>query len=269
MRDPSLAGRLLVVMAHPDDESFACGGTIARVSDEGHEVTLVCATRGGAGTLPPGPVAEAATARLALMAERERELQRAAAILGIARVELLGYRDGFLKWTPPGTLDREIANVLRDVRPDALVTFGRDGMYWHPDHIAIWERATAAAARATSCKPALYHVVIPPGMVEGLVADVRATTPAARERLWDIPSGAFGMLAPAPTLTVDVSPVIDRKLSALRAHASQVGASHLLANVDRAAALRWLGTECFRHAPESPAPRSFLDDFASPGPTRG
>lgn len=269
MRDPSRPGRLLVVMAHPDDESFACGGTIARVSDQGHEVTLVCATRGGAGTLLPAIAGDAGSARLALVAQRERELQRAAAVLGIGRVELLGYRDGFLTWTPPGTLDREIATVIQDVRPDALLTFGPDGMYWHPDHIAIWERTTAAVRQATAPGPAVYHVVIPPGTVEGLVADVRALTPAVEERLWDIPSRAFGILAPAPTLVIDVTAVIDRKLAALRAHASQVGPSHPLAHIDRAAALRWLGYEYFHRAADSPSPRSFLDDLASPATQRG
>jgi N-acetyl-1-D-myo-inositol-2-amino-2-deoxy-alpha-D-glucopyranoside deacetylase len=206
---------------------------------------------------------------MALMAARERELREAAAVLGIARIELLGYRDGFLELTPPGTLDREIANVVEEVRPDVLITFGADGLYWHPDHMALSARTSTAVRQATTCRPAVYHVVIPSGTVEGLVADVRALAPDADERLWDIPSHAFGMLAPAPTLVLDVASVIDRKLAAIRSHASQVGPTHLLAHIDRATALRWLGTECFHRAPDSPSPRSFLDDFASPGWKRG
>jgi LmbE family N-acetylglucosaminyl deacetylase len=259
-------GRLLVVMAHPDDESFACGGTIALAADRGHEVTLLCATRGGAGTPLPGWTPGELATREALMAVRTEELHQAGRVLGIARIELLTHRDGFLRWAPAGTLEIEIAAAIEDVRPDAVLTFGADGLYWHPDHIALWERTDQAVRQATACRPAVYHVLIPQGTVEGLVADVRATSPDADERLFDIPSYAFGMLAPPPTLAIDVRPVIDRKLAALRAHASQVGPRHLLTRVDRVTAMRWLGTEYYHLASDSPSPRSFLDDFAAPPP---
>jgi LmbE family N-acetylglucosaminyl deacetylase len=263
MPDTARPGRLLVIMAHPDDESFACGGTIALAADAGHEVTLLCATRGGAGTPLPGWVPGEPETREALMAAREEELRCAGRVLGIARIDLLSHRDGFLTWAPPGSLEGEIAAAIEQVRPHAVVTFGPDGLYWHPDHIALWERTRDAVRRSTTCRPAVYHVVVPAGTVEGLVADVRASAPDADERLFDIPSHAFGMLAPHPTLTVDVTPVVDRKLAALRSHASQVGPRHLLTHVDRATAMRWLGTEYFHLAADSPSSRSFLDDLAA------
>jgi LmbE family N-acetylglucosaminyl deacetylase len=256
-------------MAHPDDESFACGGTIARAADLGHDVTLLCATRGGAGTPLPGTVPGEPEAREALMSVRERELQAAADILGISRVRLLGHRDGFLKWVEPGTLDQDIARTLEEVRPDAIITFGEDGLYWHPDHIGLWEQTSAAVRHASTCWPAVYHVVIPQGIVEGLVSEVRASTPAADELLFDIPSRAFGLLAAPPTLGVDVRAVLDRKLAALRCHASQLGPRHVLTHVDRAAAIRWLGTEYYRLAADSPSRSSFLDDLGALEPSRG
>lgn len=264
MPDLMRPGRLLVVMAHPDDESFTCGGTIARAADLGHDVTLVCATRGGAGTPLPGAVPGEREARDALMGIRERELREAGRILGISRIELLGYRDGFLRWAAPGTLDRDIATIIEDVRPEAIVAFGQEGLYWHPDHIALWERTRAAVRQAATCCPAVYHVVIPSGTVEGLVRDVRAVAPDADERLWDIPSHAFGMLAPSPTLAIDVRGVIDRKLAALRCHASQVGPTHPLTHVDQTIAARWLGTEFYHRATDRPGTGSFLDELGRP-----
>jgi LmbE family N-acetylglucosaminyl deacetylase len=251
-------------MAHPDDESFACGGTIARAADLGHEVTLVCATRGGAGTPLPGTVPGEPDSREALMSVRERELHRAARVLGISRIQLFGYRDGFLKWADPGTLDRDIARAVDDVRPDAIITFGEDGLYWHPDHIALWEQTSVAVRRASTCRPAVYHVVIPPGIVEGLVSEVHATASTADELLFGIPSRAFGLLAAPPTLAVDVRAVMDRKLEALRCHASQLGPTHLLTHIDRTMAARWLGTEYYHLATDSPATRSLVDDLAQP-----
>lgn len=262
---PPRGCRLLAVVAHPDDEALACGGTLARAAEAGHRVTVVSATRGGAGR-PLVEGGRGGDARLALMAARELELRAAAALLGVDRVEVLGYRDGFLQQTPPGTLDREIANVVSDVRPDALVTFGLDGLYWHPDHVAIWERTTAAVRAVTNCRPAVYHVVLLAGAIEGLVAAVRAESPEADERLFDIPPRAFGLLAPPPTLALDVTPVIDRKLAAIRAHASQLGPSHPLAHVGRDVALAWIGAEYFRLAPDSPSRSSFLDTLGTVSP---
>jgi len=261
--DAAAPGRLLVVTAHPDDESFACGGTIARVAGLGIPVTLLCATRGGAGSPLPGAVAGLPESREALMAVREVELREAGLALGIDRIDLLAHRDGFLEWTPAGRLERDVAAAIDRSQPDAVITFGPDGLYWHPDHIAVCECTTAAVRQVASCRPAVYHVVVPPGIVEGLARHVRETVPDVDERLWDIPSAAFGLLAPTPTLAIDVTPVIDRKLAALRCHASQMGPRHLLAHVDRAAAVRWLGTEYYYLAAYSPAPRSFLDDLAA------
>ncbi len=138
MHDPR---RLMAVLAHPDDESLGFGGTLARYAAAGIETSLVCATRGERGwtgepAAYPGP---RALGRL-----REGELLAAAAALGIADVKLLNYIDGELPRADPSAAITRIVAELRRVRPDVVVTFGPDGAYGHPDHVAISQLTTAA-----------------------------------------------------------------------------------------------------------------------------
>src|SRR5687768_11354909 len=137
--------RLMAVLAHPDDESLALGGALARYAAEGVETHLVMATRGERGwhddpAFYPGP--------LALGRLREDELTAAARALGLAGVTYLDYLDGDLACADPEPAVARIADALRRVRPDVVVTFGPDGVYGHPDHVAISQFTTAAIARA-------------------------------------------------------------------------------------------------------------------------
>ncbi len=139
--------RLMCVLAHPDDESLGVGGTLARYAAEGLETYLVTATRGQRGRygdLPERPSLEE-VGRM-----RERELRAAAGVLGIREVVLLDYVDGDLDKMPAGRVIAEIAHEIRRLRPDVVITFGPDGAYGHPDHIAISQFATAAVAAAAS-----------------------------------------------------------------------------------------------------------------------
>jgi LmbE family N-acetylglucosaminyl deacetylase len=147
---------LMAVLAHPDDESLGVGGTLAKYAAEGVDVFLVTATRGDGGRFRghrqdhhehPGP--------LALASIRERELRAAASVLGVREVSLLGYHDQHLDEAAPGEVIAEIVGHLRRIHPDVVVTFGPDGGYGHPDHIAISQFTTAAivaaADRAFEC----------------------------------------------------------------------------------------------------------------------
>jgi LmbE family N-acetylglucosaminyl deacetylase len=250
--------RLLVVLAHPDDESLACGGTLARCADLGAAITLVCATRGEAGSLNPA----LDTDRAELAALRTREVQAAAAVLGIARVAVLDVRDGMLPWVPAAPLEAAIAAIYDEVRPDAVIGFGADGLYWHPDHIAIAARTAAVvAARAASHPTTHYEVTMPAGAMAAVVRRLHeqlAGEDLARD-FWGVAPEAFGKGALAATLEVDVRGVIDRKLAALRCNRSQLGPGNPLARLDTATAVACLGIEHFHVAPGSPRSQSFLD----------
>ena len=139
----------MAVLAHPDDESLGFGGTLAKYASEGAEVFLVTATRGESGRFRghrpdhpqhPGP--------LELAKIREDELRAAASVLGVREVSILKYRDQELDRANPGEAIAAIAGHIRRVRPDVILTFGPDGAYGHPDHIAISQFTTAAIVAA-------------------------------------------------------------------------------------------------------------------------
>jgi LmbE family N-acetylglucosaminyl deacetylase len=134
--------RILGVFAHPDDEVFCAGGTLAKYGAEGAETMVISATRGEAGQIRDASVAT----RQTLGQVREKELQLACERLGVQRVVCMDYRDGTLREVS----SRELANVvlerLRDFDPDVVITFGDDGAYGHPDHIAMSVATTEACA---------------------------------------------------------------------------------------------------------------------------
>jgi N-acetyl-1-D-myo-inositol-2-amino-2-deoxy-alpha-D-glucopyranoside deacetylase len=144
--------QLLSVLAHPDDESFGMGGTLALYAQRGVDVHLICATRGEAGMMDP----EHLKGYTSVAEKREAELRCAARILGLKEVHFLNYRDSGM----PGSADNqhpqalaaasleqvaaEIARIMRQVKPQVVLTFDPIGGYRHPDHIAI-HKATLLA----------------------------------------------------------------------------------------------------------------------------
>ena len=143
----SRSPRLMGVFAHPDDEIFCAGGTLARYAAAGSRTAVVSATRGEAGQIRD---ARAATRRT-LGAVRERELQQACALLGVAQTRCLDYHDGTLQSVDAARLADDVAAVIDSFRPDAVITFGSDGAYGHPDHVAI-SAAVTAACRTTALR---------------------------------------------------------------------------------------------------------------------
>lgn len=137
--------KLLAVLAHPDDESLGVGGTLAKYAAEGVETYLVTATRGERGRFGSrGKTADPAE----VGSVREAELRAAAAVLGIREVSILGYPDGGVDQVDATMAIRAIVSHIRRLRPDVIVTFGPEGAYGHPDHIAICQFATAATVCA-------------------------------------------------------------------------------------------------------------------------
>jgi LmbE family N-acetylglucosaminyl deacetylase len=150
--------RLMCVLAHPDDESLGTGGALAKYAGEGVETYLVTATRGERGRFgdsaeSPGPEIVGRT--------REVELLAAAKELGLREVKLLGYEDGALDRADPAEAIKRIEGHLRRVRPHVVITFGPEGAYGHPDHIAISQLTTAAVVSSADAEFAvskLYYL---------------------------------------------------------------------------------------------------------------
>jgi len=152
--------RLLGVFAHPDDEVFCVGGTLAQWAEAGGETMIISATRGEAGQIQDARAASRAT----LGTVREQELHTACARLGVQRVECLDYGDGALAEVDGAMLAGDVATSIRDFHPDVVVTFGPDGGYGHPDHIAISEATTRACqlvAWEDGWAPQFYYSVFP------------------------------------------------------------------------------------------------------------
>ena len=256
---------LLTVFAHPDDESLACGGLLAWCAALGVRVSLLSVTHGEhpqvADTRMPGG-----------RNVRETELRAAAGVLGIQdeAVTLLDHADGMLPWVEAAQLEADIQAVVRRTAPDVVITFGEDGLYWHPDHIAVHERTTAAVAALGDDAPALYYVTMPTGAMRAVVNHAADVTAAQRPHaapprsiLGVADADAFGALATAPTLVVETGAFAARRLRALTCHRSQFR-DCALALVDEHEAPRLLGTEHYRRADVGARGDTFLDRFAAP-----
>lgn len=145
------ARRLMAVLAHPDDESMGMGSTLAKYASEGVAVSLVVATRGDAGRYrghAPGTPEHPGAAALATL--REGELHAACDVLGIRERVLLDYHDQQLDRAHPPKVIGEIAREIRRLRPHIVLTFGPEGGYGHPDHIAISQLTAAAIVAAAT-----------------------------------------------------------------------------------------------------------------------
>ena len=188
------APALLVILAHPDDESFAMGGTLAKYAAQGVQVTLVCATRGEAG------IAGLTQDEIAKI--RTQELQAAAAALGLAGVRFLGYLDGQLAVADPAVAVGQLVDILGDVRPQAVITFGPDGISGHPDHLAI-HRLTTTAFDQAGLPARLYYL---------------APSEATMQGCGVIPSEE---IAGGPVAAIDVAGTLVAKVRAMQSHASQ------------------------------------------------
>jgi LmbE family N-acetylglucosaminyl deacetylase len=221
---------LVLLLAHPDDESFFAAGTIAKCVAEGAQVGLLCATRGERGS----------TSDLCsideLPAVREAELREAARILGIQEIDLLPYEDQQLARAPMEEMRRAVVRTLRRLRPEVVFTFDPDGSNQHTDHIAISRFAMDGIAAAADAR--WYPE-------EGAAHVVDRVLWPSPVRVWEL--GQVPDLASVPGIDyrIDIRPYRQVKEAALRAHRTQwPGLSRLfLANPT---ALDW---ECFRIAP--------------------
>ncbi|NET38664.1 MAG: PIG-L family deacetylase, partial [Cyanothece sp. SIO1E1] len=137
--------KLMAIVAHPDDESLGLGGTLAKYAAEGVEVSVLMATKGERGRF--GTAAQSPGLDV-VGKTRAEELLRACQVLGVQHVRFLGYIDGDLDQAPAEQIIEEIALHIRDLQPQVVLSFGPEGAYGHPDHIAISQFTTAAILKA-------------------------------------------------------------------------------------------------------------------------
>jgi LmbE family N-acetylglucosaminyl deacetylase len=217
--------RALVVFAHPDDAEFLCGGTVALWAGAGTEVAYACATDGSAGWNGPDRSREE-IARI-----RDRELRDAADVLGVASVTFLGYVDGRLQ--ADLDLRRAVTREVRRHQPDVIVA-PDPSMLWagrryinHPDHRAIGEAVLAVVACDAPTRPQFPEL-----LEEGL-------EPFEVPELWLATGSRHG------DRLVDIGEVVDLKVKALRAHASQL---ENMGETDIDARIREWGTDVAKDA---------------------
>lgn len=176
--------RLMCIVAHPDDESLGMGGTLAKYANEGVETHLIMATkgeRGRFGTAKESPGLDIVGQTRAL------ELLNAADTLGLSDVKFLNYIDGDLDKANPAEIIARISRHIRRVAPQVVITFGPEGAYGHPDHIAISQFTTAAIVQAAD--PEFEPSGLPTHSVSKLYY---MAWPSAK---WDVFQAAFKELA--------------------------------------------------------------------------
>lgn len=275
-------GGLLAIFAHPDDETFGVGGTIAHYAGRGMPVTMVCATRGEVGEISEGSDATPET----LGQYREQELRAAMAVLGVSDVRFLEYRDSGMYGTPENADPRAFVNapadtvveslvrIIRERKPEVIVTWDESGGYGHPDHIATYHHATAAYGAAADAArhadagdawstPRLYYVALPMKEFAAIMEEMRevgSDTPNVLEddeRMASLPRVE-------PNCIVDVLAYFERKLEAMLTHKTQISDMDPFMRLPVETQRRFFGREFFYRAHPLLNDGATIDDLFAP-----
>jgi LmbE family N-acetylglucosaminyl deacetylase len=216
---------LVAIFAHPDDEAFGTGGTLTKYAHEGMDVHLITATLGEAGEVANPDL----TFTQPLSVVREQELRCACQHYGVKELHLLGYVDGQTTVVPQGTAVYKIVKLLRQVKPQVIISFGPDGIYGHYDHLAVHRWATAAVqfADEAKCWPEagpvhtvakFYHRALP----EEQIAQMAKALGRTYVPMDGVPFPFVGYLMEEITTVIDVRDYAELKLKGIRCHASQL-----------------------------------------------
>ena len=251
LKQSNATRRLLVALAHPDDESFGPAGTIARYARDGVAVHYVCATRGEVGHADP----ELLAGYNSVAELRMDELACAAGHLGLTGLHLLGYHDSGMENTPenhnPACLFQapieevvaRITRLIREIRPQVVITFDPTGGYFHPDHVKMHQATTLAFHAAgdperfpgqlddglPAYKPQkLYYTVFPRGLVKLVVKilPLFGQDPAAMGQNKDINFKRLVDVQQAVTTRIHIASSSEASLQASRCYASQLSGGH-------------------------------------------
>jgi len=240
--DQTNGRRLMLVHAHPDDESIGTGATMAKYAAEGSGVTLVTCTLGELGEIIPPDLAHLAWDRDNALGEyRIGELAAACAALGVKDHRFLGgpgrWHDSGMMGTPSNDWDGAfwradvdeaaglLVEILEDVRPQVLVTYDSNGFYGHPDHIQAHRVAWRAFEMSNGLVSKFYATAVPKSVLaEGieLVREAGGSAGSEFESVESVDDLPFGVPDEQVTTMIDASDYLDAKLAAMRAHASQI-----------------------------------------------
>ncbi|HMG44121.1 MAG TPA: PIG-L family deacetylase [Acidimicrobiales bacterium] len=249
---------LVAFHAHPDDECMAQSGTLAKAAADGHRTVVVYATRGEVGEVADGFLDPGET----LVERRMVEAQRSAAVLGVARVEWLGYRDSGMMGTPENDDPRcfwradgeeaaaRLAAIVREEAADVLTVYDVNGHYGHPDHIQVHRVGVRAAELAGT--PQVLELTWDRDHLRTMMK-AAAEAGASIDDLPDFEAAGivFGTPGDQITTRVDVRPYLARKRASMEAHASQIQDTGPLLALPEDAFSSALGTEWYirRSAP--------------------
>ncbi|MGW4897396.1 PIG-L family deacetylase [Kitasatospora sp. NPDC004240] len=264
---------LMAVHAHPDDEATGTGGVLARYAAEGIRTVLVTCTDGGCGDGPGGvKPGDPGHDPAAVAAMRRRELEASCEVLKVTHLELLEYADsGMMGWPAndaPGSFWRtpveegaaRLAELMRQHRPDVVVTYDENGFYGHPDHIQA-NRITMAALELSGLTPKVYWTTAPRSMMQRFGEVMREfgeweeQDPAEAVEMPEI-----GLPDEEITTWVDTTEFGGQKYDALAAHASQ-GESIFFLKMGKERFTDLMGVETFvrvRDTTDAPVPENDL-----------
>jgi LmbE family N-acetylglucosaminyl deacetylase len=262
--------RIVVIFAHPDDESFGFAGTLSAMSDAGHEATYVVGTRGEVGEI----LVEGLATRENLGEVREGELRLALDLMGVSDLRLLGYRDSGMAGSdenndPRAFINQDvdlvsdaIAEIILEKKPTIVLTYGIDGIYGHPDHIMAHKVATAAVLKAGARgwqTPNLYYSSASRERIKRMALLPNSPFASMTPKQLD----SFGTPAAEITTWLDIREYSARKLAAIKAHRTQVGDNGPFAQLSEEERAMWLSVETVRiiPLPWNPEPVDVLHDI--------
>ena len=243
-------GTLFLAFAHPDDEGMSAGAMMM-AKDRGHRVVLLSATRGEVGEIYN---MDEAASRPRLGEIRTHELEEAARVIGVDRLEFLDYRDSGMVRTADnddprsfnkakvGKAASQLKDLLDEEKPEIVVTFGEDGMYGHPDHIKIHHVTNAALDKVRGWSPRkLYYTALPRSLMQAFLSQMPEEMRAQQN-----PDMVFeGTPDELVTTRLDVSQYIKRKREAFQAHVSQNNPDSWFSKIPAEAYETVFGTEFY------------------------
>ena len=235
---------LLAIFAHPDDESFRAGGTLSILAEKGMRVHVLTMTRGQAGSCGSPPICS--QEELPLI--RETELKCACNALGIEPPIIWDYEDGGLSNANERVVIRRIMDLIEKLQPEIVLTWPPDGLSGHPDHVMVSRWATKAYEKTrhhtTNGPYSLYYMAVPSSLAEKF----------EKFKLNPVPDNEI-------SLAIDVLPVWEKKIKAIRCHQTQISESPILTLSDEIQR-QFLGSEYFLISGNS-KDRDFLSEIFS------